>query len=195
MNSSASSPSIYYVIFDKKTGRILQRHSSYDIEKQSHVAVPQEELKAMFGKDALLASRATDRDLKNIDFLEIKSEKDAPSLTGAFTVDVEKRQLVPLPTLAIKADKSELTGDGKDTAVLEIQAVDAEGKLIRTAEAKIKVATTRGKLSEPGGLIQLVRGKAKIELVSVNETVSRVKVSARALDGSCSAGHLTLEFL
>jgi hypothetical protein len=201
MHSSSSpltapeQPSIQYIIFDKKTGRILQRHSCFDVEKQAHVAVPHDELKAMFGKDALLASRATDRDLKNIDFLEVKRGSEALSLTGAFTVDVEKRQLVPLPTLTVGADKPELTGDGKDKAVLEIQAVDRDGKLIRTAEGKIKVTTTRGKLSEPGGVVQLVRGRAKIELTSAHETVSRVKVTARSLDGAFTAGQVTLEFL
>ncbi len=181
-----------YVIFDKKNGRILQRHSSFDAAQNTRVAIPLDKLRTQFSHDDSVVSRVTDRDPQNLDFLEIKP---GPRARGALLVDPEKRQLVARPVLSLKADKNELTGNGSDKAVIEIQVADENGKPVRTHDGKVKVTTSRGKLSAPGGVVQLERGHAKIALTSVNETVSRVTVEAKALDDSCGLGRITLEFL
>ncbi|MGC4072998.1 MAG: hypothetical protein QM760_10840 [Nibricoccus sp.] len=189
-----SQPHVEYIIFDRKTGRILQRHSRLDALKNESVQIPIDELRTRFSRDDSILARTTDRDPSNVDFLEIKSESGDSPATGAFVVDPKKRQLVAKPALSLKTDKQELTGNG-DKAVIDIQVLDESGKPVRTHDGKVKITTSRGKLSAPGGVVQLERGHAKIDLISVNETVSRVTVDARTLDDSCSPARLTLEFL
>ena len=188
-------PPLHYVVFDKKTGRILQRHSRFDVAKNAHVSISTEELKARFSGDPRLASRATEGDPNNVDVLEIKLDPGAAISTGDFVVDVQKRQLVPLPLLVLQAGKAALNGDGQDKTTLTIQALDTKGKAVKTLQGSVKVTTSRGKLSAPGGVVQLARGSATIELTAANETVSRVKVTASTPDGSCTGASLTLEFL
>ena len=62
--------------------------------------------------------------------------------------------------------------------------------------ASIRAVTTdRGKLSERGGVMSLVQGRASFTLTSVNETVHKVRVRAESLDGNLERGELVLEFL
>ena len=101
---------------------------------------------------------------------------------------------VALPQLRVTVEKDRLNGDGSDTTAIEVQAVDAAGRPVRDLDDEIRVTTQRGKLSELGGLVKLVRGRAKLELTSVDETVHRVRVRAVSLRGRAAAGETVVEF-
>jgi hypothetical protein len=182
-----------YVVFDRATGRILQTRSKLDADSEQFVDLPIEELKREAAADADAIGRVTGKDPANIAVVAV--DADGPVGYTAQRVDPKTHKLVDLPRLRLTADKTELAGDGSDTATIEVQAVDAKDKPVRDVEGEVRVTTERGKLSERGGLIKLVRGHGKIKLTSVNETVHRVRVRAESLDGSVARGDLRFEFV
>jgi hypothetical protein len=188
-------PEVWYVAFDKRTGRILHTHSRFSVEANRHVEVPEEDLRQMLANDASLLAGLTDQDLANLDILKVGPHDAVPGSGGQIMVDVAHRRIVPKPRLVLAADKREIVGDGYDSATIEIRAVDADGELLRTVEDRIKVTVTRGRLSVRGGLVDLDEGRATITLTSVNETVDNVRVGATSLTGACASGYLTLEFV
>jgi hypothetical protein len=188
-------PTIQYVAFDKKTGRILHTYSKFNAEHNKYVEVPTEKLRQSLAKDANILDGLTDHDAANLEILKAEPEQAGAVGSTRLMVDPQSKTLVQKPKLLLKSDKPELTGDGKDSATITILAVNAEGKAERNVKSKIKVTTTRGKLSERGGVVELAKGGAKITLTSVNETVGRVKISATSLDGNCAAGHLIVQFV
>ena len=188
-------PNIQYVAFDRRTGRILHRHSRYSVEANEHVEADENELRAMLLRDSSLLASLTDRDPANLDILKVRPHDAGPAPGKAMMVDVAHRKLVQKPDLLLTADKREIVGDGHDRATIEIQVVDMHGKRRHTVEDRIKITTSRGKLSSRGGIVDLVEGRATITLTSVNETVDRVRVGAVSLTGACASGYLTLEFV
>jgi len=186
---------IQYVVFDRKTGRILHTHSRYDVAKNEDVEIPINELKEVLAKDSVILERLTNHDAANLDIIKTSPQQTGINIAADVMVDVHKKMLVQKPRLSLKTDKRELTGDGRDTAKIVIQAVDAEGSAVRNCSGKIKVTTTRGKLSERGGILDLVDGRATISLTSVNETVGKVRVTAASLGATCGSGNLIVEFV
>ena len=185
---------MHCVVFDRVSGKILQTHSRLDAEKDEYVQVSGEDLKKELASDKFILSKLTNQDPANLDFLLVEHPGTWDS-NMPMAVDVKSRQLVALPRLQLSAEKTALAGDGSDSVTIEVQAVDVRGKPMRDLEGGVRVTTERGKLSERGGIIKLVRGHGKVKLTSVNETVRSVWVRADSLDGSAARGELRLEFL
>jgi len=190
-SSGKAEQAIRFVIFDKKNGRILQTHSRYDVEKGQEVDVPVAELLKLVAGDRYLRERVTDRDADNVDILKL--EEDA--LLNNTVVDVRHRKIISKPLLQLKSDKREIAGDGHEQVEIQISLADDAGKALTDRNLKVKVTTTRGKLSERGGIVELKKGRGSITLTSVNETVSSVVVRATSVDGTAAPTQLVMEFV
>jgi hypothetical protein len=196
MSSSChGSPTIQYVVFDKRSGRILHMHSRFFVEADEYLEVPLDELRAMLLRGKSVLADVTDRDLSNLDILKVGPQDEVPGPGKMVMVDVTHRRIVQKPILELSADKRELVGDGHDSATIEIRAANADGKPLPALEDRIKVTVTRGRLSARGGIVHLVEGRATITLTSVNETVDTVRVQAVSLTDHCASGQLILEFV
>jgi hypothetical protein len=206
MNESESkSPALTYVVLDKRSGRILHMHRSYRVveERQGEREIltstssecDSEYIRKMVEGDPVLMSTVTDRDPRNLDVIStsIIPERDSPVSTGFF-YDAKTKTLLPRPRIQIHTDKTALEGNGDESTVLNIRIVDDEGAVIVAFEGQIKVSTTRGKLSEHGGIVKIKKGVGEIRLFSPKETVDRVQVAARSVDRRCATGYLDLEF-
>lgn len=185
---------IYYALYDKVTGDVVQSYSRVSVDTEKHVEVPIDELKADLSRDGWLISRLTDANPENLGIIRIEPS-EAKQGTGLLAVDVHKETLVVKPSLVLKSDKEELAGDGEDRAVIEVHVQDAHGMPIRDFNDEIRITTERGKLSERGGLVTMKAGYAKIELTSVRETVRRVHVRAASVSGKAGSDEIVLEFV
>lgn len=183
---------IRYVVYDK-TGRVLHTHSQSSITDQEHAEIPIEKVRAMLSNILEIAGKLNKLDPDNLDIIKVEVDGAEPRL-GSLMVDTKQRELIPRPSLTLSADKNELTGDGQDSAQIEIVLADADGQVIEGATGAVKVTTDRGKLSARGGLVELVNGRASISLTSANETVSKVQVRATHVDRVFVQAHLELEF-
>src|SRR5436309_219228 len=152
---------IQYIAYDKKTGTILYTYSRLNAETNEYAEIPIEDLKKEVVKDSLVISRLTDRSVDNLDVIQVQRPTHPLKGTGLLAIDVKSQKLVLKPTLQLKSKKTQLTGDGDDKTVIEVQAVDASGKPMRNLDDSVRVTTDRGKLSERGGLVKLVQGHAK----------------------------------
>ncbi len=190
-----ASPTIQYVVYDKTTGQILHQHTRYSAEKNAHVEVPLDELKASLFTDGSILARVTGKDAANLDIIQVGPKTPGAERLGRMVVDPKTRVLVDKPALTLTPDKTQIAGDGQASVKIAIRAVGADGKPVRSLDDKLKVVTSRGKLSATGGLVELVQGQATITLTSVNETVSRVMVKASSIAGVCVTGDVRLEFV
>jgi hypothetical protein len=181
------------VVFDKRTGRVLHTHSRFSVKENRYVAIPADELKKSLASDRSIADALTDQNPDNLEVIEIGPQATDHGI--AVMVDVARQAVVPLPIISLTADKQEILGNGQDSARIDIEVKDAGGNPVSNFSGRVKLTTTRGKLSARGGLVDLVDGKASITLTSVPETVDNVRVQVMAVDGLCSGGHVTLEFV
>jgi hypothetical protein len=189
--SANTANGIQYAGFDKVTGRIVQLHTRFSVAEGRYVEVPIDELKTRFSKHEPIVQQLSDRNPNNLDFIKVESGE----IAGPMMVDVVRRKLVPQQALALSSDKSEIVGDGQDSANLDISVVDSGGNLMANTSGEVRVTTSRGKLSARGGIVSLVGGRATLTLTSANETVSRVRVTAASVDRSFVPANLDLEFL
>jgi hypothetical protein len=187
---------ITYVVYDKKTGRILHLHSSYNVAEDIYDECDPEEVKQLVTEDDLAMRSVTDSDPDN---LEVLMAYDIPELYPSrdigYTVDLERKTVVEKPMLQLSAEKTQLRGDGKDQARIEVRVVNKRGKVAEGYNGTVKVITSRGKLSASAGRVNVKRGVGSIELTSVNETVHRVNIRARCLDGKCISTSMNMEFV
>jgi hypothetical protein len=188
-----ASGQIQYVVYDTESGAIVGTYATLNAETNEYVPVQIDEVKALFSQDGVIAARLSGKD--TIDVIPIEQSAQQATAAGPMVVDLKTKRLVLKPSLRLTVDKPQLNGDGRDTAVIEIQAVDAQGKPVRSLEGEVRVTTERGKLSERGGMVKLVQGLAKLELTAVNETVRRVRVRAEALNGGAASGEAVIEFV
>src|SRR5262249_32965006 len=158
---------IQYVGYDKQTGAIIYTYARLDAEKNQYVEVSTEALKKEIEADPTLVERVTGKSADNLEVIRVDALPSSKR-GGSYMIDPKTQKLVLKPTLQLTADKTQLTGDGADNATLEIQAVDANGKPVRSLEGEVRVTTDRGKLSERGGIVKLAHGYGKLELTSVN---------------------------
>ncbi len=189
--SAAAQRIIRYVVYNKATGRIIHTHSQTSVVDKEYAEVPVDEVRAMFTTTLDFVRQRHNLAPEDLDVLKVESN-DPNAKLGAMMVDPRQLKLVPRPSLALSADKSELTGDGQDSALIEITLTDADG---HPADGAVKVTTDRGKLSARGGRVDLVNGRASITLTSANETVSGVRVRADHVDGIFLPAQLDLEFV
>lgn len=194
IDTTRSAHTLHYIGFDKQTGRILVMHSRTSIEGKTSQRMNHDELSSLFRDDASILPKLSGNDWDNLDVLEL-TEHAAKERGAPMMVDVAKRKLVPQPTLALIADRTELTGDGVDSLDIRIEVRAANNHVVRKFDGAVKVSTTRGRLSTPGGVVQLKDGVGSITLTSAAETVSSLLVQARAVDDLVATGSLKLEFL
>jgi hypothetical protein len=185
---------IQYAGYDKPTGRIIHTHSRFSVAENRYVEIPIAELNARFSKHDFIVGRLSNRDPNNLDFIKIESS-GAGHPIGPMMVDSVQRKLIPKSCLTLSTNKSEIAGDGKDSAEILVSVVDSQGKVVDSASGAIKIATTRGRLSTRGGVVNLVNGRATTTLTSANETVNKVRVSVASLDGPYTPAHVDLEFV
>ena len=102
-----------------------------------------------------------------------------------YYIDVERRQFVPRLRLQLQAERTELQGDGQDAVEIAIRVLDNGGNVAQDFNGELRVTTTRGRLSRPGGRVTAQGGQASIKLTSVPETVARVTVTVQDPSGRC----------
>lgn len=176
-----------YVLFDRTTGRILGTHAVYDAEVRDYRVPTPQEAQAAFHR--LLEGRTSDQ----VDMME--AEFPTLSSPGRYYVDVAQRQLVSKPQIRVQSERTQLQGDGKDSVELKISLVNEAGEVVESFDGDLRVMTSRGRLSSPGGRIKVDQGRASITLTSVAETVAQVSITVQDPSGRCTDGHLDLEFL
>jgi hypothetical protein len=196
MTKIEKSPEITYLVYDKKTGRIVHRHRSFHIETEAYCECDPQEVKNLTSMDNFAMSKITDHDPKNLDVIMIRNlpEGFSPGISG-FIVDTRSKKVLEKPKIKLSSENIKLEGDGKDSTVIEIKVVDEKGQAMKGYHGTVKVSTSRGKLSAKEGLVKIENGIGHITLISANETVDRVKITAQCPDGKCLKGGLDFEFV
>jgi hypothetical protein len=181
-----------YLVYDRRTGTVRFRYSVYRPTAAAGAPLPGSALLQETDATAPTATLAAlvGGALSDVGMVLV----DADQARSACRVDPETEQVVPLPRLVLSADRAELEGDGEDTARIAVSVVDADGTVLGDRTDTVRVTTSRGKLSSPGGVVVLRDGAAEISLRSVPETVPAVYVRAESQDGGSVPGRLTLEF-
>lgn len=197
-----STPAEIYVIYDKRTGKIVHVHQVYKIEQPQEAAPDEqktqiESLMAIVTEDRLTMRSMAGVSAENLGVLVVtdQDQKAAPFALATQLVDPKSGKLVPKPQIKLVADRTKLLGNGEDSVDINISIVNENGVVDKSNETEVKVMSSRGKLSTEGGIVKLKHGLGKIQLKSVAETASEVQVTARCVNGRCVEGQLTLEFL
>ncbi|MGK5114716.1 hypothetical protein [Geodermatophilus sp. CPCC 205506] len=193
--SSAIRPTespVVHVLYDRASGAVLGRYSRYSVGDGGYAELDEESVLAVARDAGLLPDGAVSADA-DVGVLAVADPTEA--MATDVWVDPGSGRLAPRPQLAVTADRRQLEGDGEDSVVVTVSARDAHGRLLDDRTDRVRVSTTRGKLAERGGLVQLRGGIAEITLRSVAETVALVTVAAEDLDGRYARGTLDLEFL
>jgi hypothetical protein len=186
---------LLYVVYDAQTGRVVHTHSRFSVERDRDVEVDEAEVLAITREDDLALEKTTDRDTKNLAVLTVREPAATAVLRAGALVDVAQKRLVAKPSLQLTAEKTRLEGNGSDSTSIQIAVVDPNGRPVARYTGSVKVATSRGKLSARGGIVDVRRGRGEITLTSVAETVDKVTVTATATDGRAQRADLDLEFL
>jgi hypothetical protein len=184
---------IIHVIYDKITGRIVHKHTSFNVLNNSYEKCSLMEIVGSISGDDITMRRVTDHDPNNLELIILNYE---PTLSLAdLIVDLHNKKVVQKPRIKLASDKQELEGNGKDSTKLSVDIVDDNNTIITAYNDIIKITTSRGKLSERGGLVQIKEGKGQLTLLSVQETVDRVKIKAECLRGGCQTAQMELSFI
>lgn len=187
---------ITYVVYDKVTGRIVHTHRRFDAVEEQYRECDPAEVKNLIVGDSFAMSKVTDGNPANLEVTVSRALGEGFSRgRSGLLFDLKTKAIIPKPRLVLTSDKATLNGDGKDQAKITLQVVDSKGQVEAGFQGQVKVSTSRGKLSTPGGVVQVTRGLANLTLTSVKETVSRVTLEAACLEGKCLKGWLELEFL
>jgi hypothetical protein len=176
-----------HVVYDRTTGRIAGTYLLYDAETRSYREQSPDEVRSVFGP-LFHGSAGGQYDIVPVDF---PLGQDG----GGYYIDVKGKKLLPKPRLELKAERPQLQGDGKDSVQIQITVQDASGNAMDHFNGELRVTTTRGRLSAPGGRVKAERGRASIKLASAAETVDKVFVCVRDLAGHCARGTAYLEFV
>jgi hypothetical protein len=175
-----------YILYDRKTGAPLASHAYLDLEGGMKPQ-PLSRVKEDFRRQ-LKGVAGSGTDVIEVDLPEGASPHE-------FRIDPKRKRLVPKSTLVLHTRRRRIRGDGKDSTTIEISAMDDRGRVARSAEGKIHVSTTRGRLSARGGDVELARGVAEIELTSAPETVDSVIVAAEDAARLFIPGTIELRFM
>jgi hypothetical protein len=176
-----------YVVYDSTTGRILGTHSRTDGSTGEPIPMTDEEVLALYGASLEEKTRSRARVLA-VDENQLKSP-------AGQRVHTKRQELVARNRVELKLSRPEIRGDGEDTVDIEIQVLDASGKLDESFNGELKVSTQRGRLSQPGGKVQAKGGKAKVSLRSVPETIDRVRIVAQDVEGALEPGRASVAFV
>jgi hypothetical protein len=181
-----------YVVYDKTNGRILGRFRRYEVTRDEYCACDSDEVVALFSGDEAMVSQVTDGDIRNLAVLTATLPSAAN--LGVLSVSEKRQALVGRARLRLRADREVLDGNGEDSITVYIDVVDDQGRVLRDYQGDIQVTTDRGKLSARGGRVAVQGGYGSLTLTSVRETVDRVWVRAKSLDGSAMSDQLLLRF-
>jgi hypothetical protein len=184
-----------HVIYDKQTGRIIHTHRRFNVDDNAYSECEPEEVMDLIRSDDFSLRQATDNDPKNLDIIVTTDLPEDGSFEHGFLVDTKSKTIIEMPKIALSSEKTELEGDGKDITVIDIKIQDSEGNIVKSYNGTVKVITSRGKLSIKAGLVKLKEGVGTIKLTSVNETVDRVSLVAKCLEGKCGRADLDFEFI
>jgi hypothetical protein len=194
--SSAIRPTqspVVHLLYDRATGAVLGRYSLYRVGDGGYAELDEETVLTVAREAGLVPDAAPSADVVDVGVLAVADPTEA--MATDVWVDPGTHRLATRPQLSVTADRRQLEGDGEDSVVVTVSARDADGTLLEDRTDRLRVSTTRGKLAERGGLVQLHGGTAQITLRSVAETVALVTVAADGLDGRYTRGTLDLEFL
>lgn len=185
-------PTLTHVVYDRTNGRVLGRFRRYDVTRDEYCKCEPDEVLTLFSGDEAVMFQVTGGDVNNLAVLTVTLPTAAN--LGAMRVSAKRQALVSLPRLRLRTEREVLEGDGEDSVPVYIDAVDEQGRALRDYQGEVHVTTTRGKLSARGGRVTVKDGQGSLTLTSVRETVDRVWVRARALDGSAVSDELLLRF-
>jgi hypothetical protein len=187
-------PTTTHVIYDKVTGRVLGRYREFHLEEEPAEGYVSDagQVLEMFGQDEAMLARVTDGDINNLELMPV--EADVTERVTQMLVSSKRNNLVHLPRLRLRTERDVLSGDGEDSITISIDVVNERNRIVRKYKGQVLVTTTRGKLSERGGRVEVQRGQAELTLTSVPETIDRVFVRVRAPDGSAMPDALELSF-
>lgn len=192
MLERTDAPPDEYLVYDRRTGTVLYRYSIHRAAPASRAAPAGAALLQQpdgSGVTTALTQLLGDR-LPDVGIVLV----DADQARSDCRVDPDTEQVLPRPRLVLSADRPALEGDGKDTTRISVTVVDGDGAVVTGCSHRVRVTTTRGKLSLPRGEVDLHDGAAEMSLRSVDETVPAVRLRAESMDGDCAPGRLTLEF-
>ena len=188
------SPEQVYVVYDKRTGRIVHRHKIHalyaDTSRPERKKLDTKEVLSLVGGDAMTLRRVTGQNPSNLAVVD--SDRDISAVE--YMVDPKSHKLIKCPALRLLASKTDLAGDGRDRVEIRVEVHDEQGANLGDFSGSVKVTTTHGKLSVERGLVRLTAGKGSITLTSTNETIDRVMVTATCPDRPCSPASLDLVF-
>ena len=173
----AKPPQHTYLAYDRATGAVVGAHSATDIS-----GVPQ--------PVSLRKARSHLRDVIDVEHRQTSVlEVELPKGVQPFevVVDPKTKEITRKAQLKITPSRPQLEGDGEDSIQLRVSARGFTGEVI--------VETSRGRLSERGGRLQLSDGRGAIRLVSVHETVRHVVITVSDPLGRLLPGSTEVEFL
>lgn len=175
-----------YVIYDQGTGAVVSTHTAEDAEGHTIKAAAKEIID-------LYRSGAPEGEERKLAVLEVDEE---PVASGVPLLADPKQGTVSIaPMLRLRADRTELEGDGEDSIDIDVEVVDQRDRVVQGFDGDVVVTTTRGRLSERGGRLSLAKGRGTIRLTTVPETVLAVRVTAMQPEGLAAPGNLDLAFL
>ncbi len=187
MQPVSSSPGPVHLIYNQQTGRIMSIYTHYDVESQTYLETPEQEVLDLAGGVSAEDSAAG---------LGVISVQDAPANVAAtHRVDIESGNLVAKYQLNVQVPRTQLNGDGVDTVDIQVSAVDEAGNAVAGFQGDLRAVTSRGKLSSAGGRLTAADGTATFRLTASAETVARVRVTVSDPSGRCTPGSADLEFL
>ncbi|HET7187588.1 MAG TPA: hypothetical protein VFI52_05510 [Gemmatimonadaceae bacterium] len=184
-----------YIVFDQATGAIVGTYSHLNADTGKFDDRKPAEILTHFADMTRTAKGAKRADAPALAVMAVDEETALGLETAGVRVDPKSKQLVPRSRFKLTADRTAITGDGKDSVDITVTAVDAEGKADAHFTGEVRVSTNHGRLSERGGVVTLKKGVGHITLTSTPETIARVTVTARDEQRLVANGALDLEFL
>lgn len=184
-----------YVVYDQATGAVVGTYSHLNAETGKFHDLKPADVLAQFG-DAGRPTKGSKRAAAPaLGVMEVEQGATLGVDTAGVRVDPKSKRLIQRSRFRLTADRTAITGDGKDSVDITVTAVDADGKTDAHFTGEVRVATNHGRLSERGGLVTVKKGVAHITLTSTTETIARVTVTARDEQRLVAIGALDIEFL
>jgi hypothetical protein len=175
------------VVFDRATGRVLGTHAVYDAETRSYRPPTLEETRGVYR--AMLAGGEADR------FDVVHAPQSIQRGEPLRFVDPKTRKIPPPRQLRIDPPRAQVVGDGEQSLEFTVTVVGEGGRAAGDFAGELRIITTHGRLSEPGGKVSARKGSARIKLTSTAETIERVTVTASDPSGRCAPASADVEFL